>query len=141
MAEAKSGDKVRVHYTGKLEDGQVFDSSEGRDPIEFEVGSGQVIPGFDRAVAGMAPGQEKSVTVPADEAYGPHLSENVVKVPHERFPDDISPTVGQKLRMSQGGRDFDVMITDVVDDGVVLDANHPLAGKDLLFELELVDIV
>lgn len=141
MAEAKNGDTVRVHYTGKLEDGRVFDSSAGRDPIQFEVGAGQVIPGFDHAVTGMEPGQEKNVTVPADQAYGPHLRENVVKVAHEQFPDDISPSVGQKLLMSQGGRDFEVTVAEVADDGVMLDANHPLAGKDLKFELELVDIV
>ncbi|MGH7575281.1 MAG: FKBP-type peptidyl-prolyl cis-trans isomerase [Longimicrobiales bacterium] len=141
MAEAKNGDTVRVHYTGKFDNGQVFDSSAGRAPIEFEVGSGQVIPGFDQAVVGMQPGQEKQVTVPADQAYGPHRTEKLVEVPREEFPSDISATVGQKLLMSQGGQDFEVTVTGVSDDGVVLDANHPLAGKDLRFDLELVEIV
>jgi peptidylprolyl isomerase len=141
MEAARKGHRVRVHYTGILDDGQIFDSSQGREPLEFELGAGQVIEGFENAVAGMQPGQEKRVTVPAEQAYGPHLTENVVKVPREQFPEGIEPTVGQQLRMSQGERDFRVTIAEVADDAVLLDANHPLAGKDLTFDLELVEIV
>lgn len=141
MAAAKSGDTVRVHYTGTLDDGQVFDSSRGREPIEFTVGSGQVIPGFESAIVGMEPGQERRITVPAQEAYGPHRPENVVMVGRDQFPDEISPEVGQQLQMSQGGQNFRVTVTRVSDEGVQLDANHPLAGQNLTFDLELVEIV
>lgn len=141
MAAAKAGDTVRVHYTGRLEDGEVFDSSQGRQPIEFQLGSGQVIAGFESAVTGMEPGQSRTVTIPANEAYGPHRDENVVSVPRTQFPDDIEPSVGQQLQMSQGGQVYRVTVTDVGDETVSLDANHPLAGRDLTFELELVEIV
>jgi peptidylprolyl isomerase len=141
MAEAKSGDKVRVHYTGTLDDGQVFDSSRGRDPIEFELGSGQVIPGFEQAITGMEPGQERRVTIEAEKAYGPHREENVVTVGRDQFPDEIAPEVGQQLQMNQGGQAFRVTVTEVSEEGVQLDANHPLAGRDLTFDLELVAIV
>lgn len=138
---AKDGDTVRVHYTGKLDDGEVFDSSRDREPIQFTVGSGQVIPGFETAIVGMEPGQERRVTIPAKDAYGPHRQENVVTVGHDQFPDEISPEVGQQLQMTQGGQAFRVTVTGVSDDGVQLDANHPLAGRDLTFDLELVEIV
>lgn len=138
---AKSGDKVRVHYTGTLEDGQVFDSSRGREPIEFEVGSGEVIPGFDDAVTGLEAGQSRSVTIPAERAYGPHRAENVLTVERTQLPEDIVPEVGQQLQMSQGEQSFHVTIADVTEEAVVLDGNHPLAGRDLTFELELVEIV
>lgn len=140
MEQAKSGDTVKVHYTGKLEDGTVFDSSRGRDPLEFELGAGQVIPGFEEAVAGMKPGEEKSVTIPADEAYGPRRDEMVVKVDREQFPDHIEPQPGQQLQMVQNGQAMVVTVQDVSEENVILDANHPLAGKDLNFDLELVKI-
>lgn len=141
MAEAKNGDTVRIHYTGTLEDGSVFDSSEGQEPLEFTLGSGEVIPGFEAAIQGMQPGDKKEVTVVSDEAYGEHRSDWVLEVGREDFPTNIEPEVGQQLQLSQGGQSFVVTVTDVSDASVTLDANHPLAGKDLTFELELVEIV
>lgn len=141
MAEANRGDTVRVHYTGTLEDGQVFDSSQGRDPLEFQLGAGQVIPGFEEAIAGMEPGEEKQVTIPSDDAYGPRREDLVMAVGREQFPEDVTPEVGQQLQMKKGERTFVVSVQDVAEDRVVLDANHPLAGRDLNFELELVAIV
>ncbi|HEX8693792.1 MAG TPA: peptidylprolyl isomerase [Longimicrobium sp.] len=141
MAEARAGDTVRVHYTGTLGDGSVFDSSQGREPLEFTVGAGQVIPGFDEAVTGMQPGEEKRVTIPADDAYGQRRPEMVGTVRREQFPPDIQPAVGQQLQMSQQGHTFVVTVTEVSGDEVTLDANHPLAGEDLTFQLELVEIV
>lgn len=137
---AKAGDTVRVHYTGTLGDGSVFDSSEGRDPLEFTVGSGQVIPGFDQAVSGMSPGDERRVTIPADEAYGSRKDDLVIVVDRAQLPPDIDPAVGQQLQLSQEGRAFVVTVTDVAPDSITLDANHPLAGEDLTFELQLVGI-
>lgn len=140
MEQAKAGDTVRVHYTGRLDDGSVFDSSRGREPLEFTLGGGQVIAGFDDAVTGMAPGQEKTVTIPSEQAYGPRRDEMRVQVERSQFPSDIEPQVGQRLQMSQGGQVAVVTITEVSDDQVTLDANHPLAGQDLTFDLELVSI-
>lgn len=141
MAQAKSGDTVRVHYTGRLEDGSVFDSSEGREPLEFVLGAQQVIPGFEAAVDGLSPGEERSVSIPADRAYGPRREEMVLTVGRDQFPDEIRPEVGQQLQMSQDGQVAIVTITGVSDAEVTLDANHPLAGKDLLFDVQLVEIV
>jgi peptidylprolyl isomerase len=140
MQAANTGDTVRVHYTGRLEDGSVFDSSAGRDPLEFRLGGGEVIPGFEEAVTGMAPGEERRVTIPADEAYGPRREELVLVVSRAELPAELEPEVGQQLQMSQDGQDFVVTISDVTEQDVVLDANHPLAGEDLTFELQLVDI-
>jgi peptidylprolyl isomerase len=141
MAAARTGDTVRVHYTGRLEDGEVFDSSRGRDPLEFTLGGGQVIAGFDDAVTGMEPGDEKTVTIPAAQAYGPRREEMTGEVPRAQFPPNIAPRVGQQLQMQQGGQSFVVTVREVTDEAVLLDANHPLAGKDLTFELELVEVV
>ncbi len=141
MAQAKSGDTVRVHYTGRLEDGSVFDSSEGREPLEFVLGAQQVIPGFEEAVDGLSPGEERSVSIPADRAYGPRREEMVLTVGRDQFPDEIQPEVGQQLQMSQDGQVAIVTITGVSDADVTLDANHPLAGKDLMFDVQLVEIV
>jgi FKBP-type peptidyl-prolyl cis-trans isomerase 2 len=141
MAQAQTGDTVRVHYTGRLDGGEVFDSSRGRDPFEFTLGEGQVIPGFDRAVTGMEPGDEKTVTIPSDQAYGERRDEMVGEVPRAQFPPHIDPQVGQQLQMQQEGQNFVVTVAEVSDDAVKLDANHPLAGKDLTFDLELVEIV
>jgi peptidylprolyl isomerase len=141
MQEVKSGDTVRVHYHGKLNDGTTFDSSEGRDPLEFEVGSGSVIAGFDNGVTGMKVGDKKTINIPVDEAYGQVQDDLLMEFPLDRFPADMKPEVGMELNMSNGaGQNFPVVITEVLDNSVVLDANHPLAGEDLTFDLELVEI-
>ena len=138
--QAKHGDTVRIHYTGTLRDGSVFDSSRGREPLEFVLGSGQVIPGFDVAVTGMAPGEQKTVTIPAAQAYGEPREEMVVAVGRDEFPPHVTPEPGQRLQMSDGTQSFAVVVREVSDDQVVLDANHPLAGEDLTFALELVEV-
>lgn len=141
MTQVKSGDTVRIHYTGTLNDGTVFDSSQGRDPLEFTVGSGQIIPGLDKALPGMEVGDAKSVPVPAAEAYGPRNDEAVMDVPRTEFPDDIPLEPGTMLEMrSPDGRAVPVQITEVKEDAVTLDANHRLAGEDLTFDIELVAI-
>ncbi|MBA2670869.1 MAG: peptidylprolyl isomerase [Gemmatimonadetes bacterium] len=141
MTGASTGDRVKVHYTGRLDDGSVFDSSEGREPLEFEVGSGQVIPGFDDAVSGMTAGERKSVRIPCGEAYGEWREDLVLKVERSAFPPDIEPEVGQRLQMGQGsGQTAVVTVAEVADEDVKLDANHPLAGQDLIFDLELMAI-
>ncbi|MEO7982945.1 MAG: peptidylprolyl isomerase [Bacteroidota bacterium] len=142
MAQVKSGDKVKVHYHGKLVSGETFDSSTGREPLEFEVGSGMVIPGFDNGVTGMTVGEKKTVNIPFDEAYGPRNPEMIIEMPKDRFPKDLDIEVGMPLGMSdQNGQQFEVRIVEIKDDVVMLDANHPLAGQDLVFDLELVEIV
>jgi peptidylprolyl isomerase len=139
---AKNGDTVQVNYTGKLADGTVFDSSVGRDPLEFTLGAGNMIPGFEKAVLGMKVGEKKTVTIPSDEAYGPHLDELVIGVSRDRLPADTEPKVGQMLSATgQNGEAIRFTITGISDNGTVtLDANHPLAGKDLTFDIELVKI-
>jgi peptidylprolyl isomerase len=141
MATAENGNKVKVHYTGRLDDDTQFDSSAGRDPLEFTLGTGQVIPGFEKAVSGMAIGDTKTVTIPADQAYGPHHADLILVVERSQIPPHINPEVGQQLEIhQQDGRAAAVVITEVTDESVSLDANHPLAGKDLIFDLELVEI-
>ena len=141
MSTVKSGDKIKVHYHGKLVSGETFDSSAGREPLAFEVGSGAVIKGFDDGVTGMVVGEKKTIQIPFMEAYGPHSPEMVIEMPKERFPADMDITVGMPLQMNDGqGRQFQVTITEIKDSAVLLDANHPLAGKDLIFDLELVSI-
>ena len=139
MDKAQNGSTVRVHYTGKLDDGTVFDSSRGRDPLEFKLGSGQVIRGFDDAITGMNPGESKTVTIPAADAYGPRRDELLLRVDRSQFPEGVEPQVGQQFQMSQGEQSFVVNVAEVQDEHVTLDANHPLAGRDLTFELELVE--
>ena len=142
MAQVKSGDKVKVHYHGKLTNGETFDSSEGRAPLEFEVGSGMVIKGFEEGVTGMNVGEKKTLNIPFDEAYGPRNPEMIVEFPKERFPDDMALELGMQLMMNNGsGQQFPVVVTQIKDDVVLLDANHPLAGQDLVFDIELVEIV
>ena len=142
MAQVKSGDKIKVHYHGKLTNGETFDSSAGREPLEFEVGSGMVIPGFDDGVTGMTVGEKKTVNIPFGEAYGPKNPEMVIEMPKDRFPEDMQVEVGMPLMMNdQQGQQFQVTIVEIKDDAVMLDANHPLAGQDLIFDLELVEIV
>ena len=141
MTVAKSGDSVKVHYTGTLEDGTQFDSSAGVDPLEFTLGGGQVIAGFDEAVTGMEPGEKKSVTIPAVKAYGQRNEEMVIKAPRDEVPADITPEIGQRLQLAgPNGQPIMVEVIEVTDEHIKLDANPPLAGKDLTFALELVEI-
>ncbi|CAK8713991.1 Peptidyl-prolyl cis-trans isomerase [Candidatus Electrothrix laxa] len=141
MTVAKSGDSVKVHYTGSLEDGTQFDSSVGVDPLEFTLGSGQVIVGFDEAVTGMEPGEKKSVTIPADKAYGQRNEEMVINAPRDEVPADITPEIGQRLQLAgPNNQPIMVEVTEVTDEHIQLDANPPLAGKNLFFDLELVEI-
>ena len=142
MTQAKTGDTVRIHYTGTLDDGTQFDSSDGRDPLEFALGGGQVIPGFDSAVDGMAVGESKSVTIPPDEAYGQRHEQLVQQVPRTTLPEDMEPAVGMQLQSkSPDGQVMNLVVTEIVDDSITVDANHPLAGQTLTFAIELVEIV
>jgi peptidylprolyl isomerase len=142
MSAAKSGDTVRIHYTGKLEDGTQFDSSEGRDPLEFALGGGQVIPGFDNAVEGMTVGDRKSVTIQPEEAYGPRHDQLIQDVPRNQLPDDMTPAVGMELQaQNESGEVMRFAVTAVDDASITVDGNHPLAGKALNFDIELVEIV
>ncbi len=139
MSEVNKGDKVKVHYTGKLDDGTVFDSSENREPLEFTIGENQVIPGFENAVEGMSPGDEKTITIPAAEAYGEHNPALIQQVDRQQIPDDVPLQIGQQLQVqSQDGQPFVVTVTELEEASVTLDANHPLAGQNLTFELQLV---
>jgi|SRR5690606_4311694 len=141
MAQVKAGDSVKVHYHGKLTDGTTFDSSEGREPLEFVVGQGQVIKGFDNALIGMTIGEKKSVHIPVDEAYGPAQPENMLEFPKSEFPEGTEPEVGMHMHLSDNqGNVFPVVIAEVKENSVILDANHVLAGKDLIFDIELVAI-
>ena len=141
MVQAKVGDTVKVNYTGKLEDGTVFDSSVNRDPLQFSLGQGQVIAGFEEAVVGMSPGDSKSVTIPSEQAYGPYQDELVIVVDEQQIPSELSVEVGQQLQMRHSnGQAVPVTVTDIAEDKVTLDANHPLAGKDLTFDIELVTV-
>jgi len=141
MSQAKSGDKVKVHYTGKFEDGEVFDSSEGREPLEFTLGQGNVIPGFDNGIMGMEVGGKKSMTISPDDAYGQRRDDLVLEVKKTDFPENISPEIGQQLQMTRpDGQAVNVVITDMKEETVTLDANHPLAGKTLVFDVELVEV-
>ena len=135
------GDTVRVHYTGTLADGTMFDTSREREPLEFIMGSGNMIPGFEEATRDMQVGQVKTVTIQAEKAYGPHRDEMVIAVPRDQLPADLNPVIGQQLQMqSPDGMRVVVIVTDVSDTAITLDANHPLAGKDLTFEIELIEI-
>ncbi|MBE9061434.1 peptidylprolyl isomerase [cf. Phormidesmis sp. LEGE 11477] len=142
MTQSKSGDTVRVHYTGTLNNGQVFDSSKDRAPLEFTLGTGMVIAGFDTAVTGLSPGESITTTIPVDKAYGPYQEEMVAEIERANIPADFELEVGQRLEMQvPGGEAMAVTITDIQGDTVTLDGNHPLAGQDLTFELELVEIM
>lgn len=142
MAQAKKGDTVKVHYTGSLEDGTVFDSSVNRDPLQFTLGEGQLVPGFEQAVEGMNSGESKTEKIPADKAYGPCMKELIMEVEKGQIPPDMKPEVGQQLQMRRDdGKVIPVTITEVSESKVTLDANHPLAGKDLVFKIELLEVV
>jgi FKBP-type peptidyl-prolyl cis-trans isomerase 2 len=141
IQQAKTGDTVKVHYTGRLQDGTVFDTSVGSEPLEFTLGQGQIIPGFEQAVIGMQVGESKTVTIPVDQAYGPRRDDMILEVSRDELPDDLEPTVGLQLQMNQGdGGIMIVTITEVSETTIKIDANHPLAGQDLVFDIELVEI-
>ena len=142
MSNAKAGDTVKIHYTGTLDDGTQFDSSAGRDPLEFELGGGQVIPGFEEAVVGMAVGEVKKQHIPMEQAYGPRNENMVLQVERDQLPKDMTPNIGDQLNLRQAeDQVITVIITELTDTTVTLDANHPLAGVDLNFNIELVEIV
>jgi peptidylprolyl isomerase len=142
MAQVQDGDTVKVHYTGKLDDGTVFDTSREREPLQFTIGKGKIIKGFEQAIIGMKPGESKTINVPMDKAYGPHREELIVVIEKKQFPAHVVAKVGQQLRIRQpGGQTILVMVTDVSELNVTLDANHPLAGKDLNFDIELIEII
>jgi len=139
MPQAKNGDNVKIHYDGSLDDGTRFDSSVGRDPLEFTLGSGQVIPGFDNAVAGMAVGEKKSIRIPSDEAYGEHSEELIQQVPKSALPEEMEVSVGMPLQATgPAGEVVNMMVIEINEDSIQVDANHPLAGKALNFDIELV---
>ena len=141
MAQAKTGDTVKVHYTGKLDDDTIFDSSEGREPLQFTIGEGRLIPDFEQAVVGMEPGETKTIQIPPDRAYGPHLEEMVMVVDRHDIPEELKPEVNQRLQVQQAdGQMFVVTVTSVSESSVTLDSNHPLAGKDLTFNIQLAEI-
>jgi peptidylprolyl isomerase len=139
--QAKNGDLVKVHYTGKLVSGDQFDSSAGREPLEFTVGAGQMIKGFDLAIPGMSVGDKKTINIAAEDAYGPRSEEAIIEFPRENVPADMQLEVGMPLTLSnQQGQPVPVIIVEIKDDVVVMDANHFLAGQDLVFDIELVEI-
>lgn len=140
--QAKQGDTVRVHYTGRLKDGTVFDSSLGREPMELILGTGEVIPGFEQAVVGMNPGESKTFGVPAEQAFGPHREELVHEMDRKLIPPDLHLEIGEQLALRQPqGPSIRVTVTEISESSVTLDANHPLAGEDLTFDVQLVEIV
>lgn len=142
MSQAKQGDTVKVHYTGKFEDGTVFDTSIDRDPLLFTIGSGQILQGFEEAVVGMNSGESKTATIPADKAYGPHHKEMVLVVARNQFPENLKLNIGDQLELSRkDGETVIVTIANIAESTVTLDANHPLAGKDLTFDIQLVEIL
>jgi len=142
MAQAQSGDLVKVHYTGRLADGTIFDTSMEREPLEFTLGGGELIPGFEQAVLGMTAGESKTATILADQAYGPHHDERVIDVERHHLPPDLQPELGQRLQMTRpDGTTVTVVVTTMTETQVTLDANHPLAGHDLIFDIILVEIL
>jgi peptidylprolyl isomerase len=140
MITAQAGDKVKVHYQGTLADGTIFDSSEGREPLEFTLGTGQVIPGFDAAVIGLSPGQSVVTTIQPEDAYGPANPEMIIEVERDRFPEDMELEEGLELQLSGGGEAFLVRVVAIAPDKVTLDGNHPLAGEALTFKIQLESI-
>ena len=142
MKEAKQGDKVKVHYTGKLTNGEQFDSSDGREPLEFTVGAGQMIKGFDDAMPGMKVGDKKTINIQPGDAYGEVNKEAVIEFPKSNIPPDMKLETGMQLQLrNQNGQPFPVTVKEIKDDVVILDANHELAGKELVFDIELMEIV
>ena len=141
MSKVKDGNTVKVHYTGTLKDGSVFDTSAEREPLEFKLGEGQLIPGFEKAVIGMEEGESTKIDIPVKEAYGEACEDLIINVPKDQLPDDVEPEVGMQLQVNQpDGQPVPVRVAEISDDELTLDANHPLAGKDLSFEIEVVEI-
>ncbi len=139
MAQPQAGNTVSIHYTGRLEDGTVFDSSEGREPLQFTVGSGQVIPGFEAAVLTLEPGQTSTTTIPPEDGYGPRRTDLIVQMPRTELPGDLNPEVGQHFQLSMpDGTPVPVVVSAVGPTTVTFDANHPLAGKTLIFDIKLL---
>ena len=141
MATAKPGDTVSIHYTGTLDDGSEFDSSAGREPLQFTIGGGRVMPGFEQAVIGMAPGDSKTVTIPSEEAYGPYREEMVQEITRSSLPPELAPQIGMQLRAATAtGQPVTLTVVDMSESAITVDANHPLAGKDLTFDIKLLEI-
>ena len=141
MKEAQVGDLVSVHYTGKLKNGEVFDSSKERDPLEFTLGNKELLAGFEDGVVGMKPGESKSVTLEPHNAFGNHREDLLLKLPKKEFPQHITPSVGLQLRLSNAeGKEMTVVITEVGEESVTLDGNHPLSGQTVVFDIELLEI-
>lgn len=141
VAQANEGDEVQVHYTGKLEDGTVFDSSEDGEPLSFKIGENRVIPGFEQAVTGMEPGDTKTAEVEPEQAYGEHREDMVMEMDRDQIPGEVDPEVGQQLQLRlENGQTVPVLITALGEDTVTIDANHPLAGRTLIFDIEVVDV-
>lgn len=142
MVQAKEGDVVLVHYTGKLTNGTAFDSSSGADPLEFKIGSGQFIPGFEEALIGMSPGESRTVSIPAEKAYGRYRKDRVITVDRKDLPAEIEPVIGMSLEViGPNGQAIPVEITDIQGTAITIDANHPLAEQDLIFDIKLIEIV
>jgi FKBP-type peptidyl-prolyl cis-trans isomerase 2 len=141
LSKVKDGDTVKVHYTGTLENGEIFDSSENREPLEFTLGQGQLIPGFEKAVAGLEIGESTTVDIPSADAYGEVREDLIISVPKDQLPDDVEPQIGMQLQVNQpNGQPVPVRITAIGEEDLTLDANHPLAGQDLTFKIELVEV-
>jgi FKBP-type peptidyl-prolyl cis-trans isomerase 2 len=141
LEKANTGNKVSVHYTGHLTDGYIFDSSEGREPLSFTLGENSVISGFEEAVVGMEPGEKKTVTIPPEKGYGKKRDDLVAKMNRDQIPEHIEPKEGMQLGLkTKDGREIPVRITELDEEKVILDANHELAGKTLIFDLELVEV-
>ncbi|HUV30403.1 MAG TPA: peptidylprolyl isomerase [Acidobacteriota bacterium] len=141
MNKAKAGDTVKVHYTGKLEDGTVFDSSSGGDPLEFTIGQGRIIPGFENGIVGMVKDDKKTITTTSEEAYGSRREELMTTFDRSQLSDEIDPAVGMRLRMKKSdGGTIDVVVVDCNEKSVTIDANYPLAGKTLIFDVQLIEI-
>jgi FKBP-type peptidyl-prolyl cis-trans isomerase 2 len=142
MAQAKDGDTIKFHYSGKFEDGTEFDSSRNEDPLEITLGGGQLIPGLEEGLFGMVVGDKETVTIAPEEGYGAFREELILKINRDEFPKDVTPKVGQQLRLQKPDNPpFTVLIVEVNDDNIILDANHPLAGKTLIFDVELMEIL
>jgi peptidylprolyl isomerase len=141
LSRVKKGDTVKVHYTGTLDNGEIFDTSKEREPLEFTLGQGQLIPGFEKAVIGLSVGDSTQVEIPSTEAYGEERGDLIINVPKDQLPDEVTPEIGMQLQVNQpDGQPIPVRITEISESELTLNANHPLAGEDLKFEIELVAI-